>query len=68
MLTKYEGLKAYWKRRNTTHKVIGLWNTQINIFLNKKLISLLFHILYYLRYDHKIFINFYFINFEKVIN
>jgi hypothetical protein len=30
MLSKYEGLKAYWMRRNTTHKVLGLWKLIIS--------------------------------------
>jgi hypothetical protein len=33
LLSKYEGLKAYWKKRNTTHTALGLWVLIINFFI-----------------------------------
>lgn len=49
MLSRYEGLKAYWKRRNTTHKVLGLW--KLIISLNFKLSNLFFSYIIYLPYN-----------------
>lgn len=49
MLSRYEGLKAYWKRRNTTNKVLGLW--KLIISLNFKLSNLFFSNIIYLPYS-----------------
>jgi len=42
MLSKYEGLKAYWKRRNTTYKVLGLWKPIILLNLKLRNVELVY--------------------------